>query len=84
MGPIGYSSERITELAEAQQLETDFDRRVEIFQELQLEISREIPAGGDRHPVELFDLPQGYYDGWMKTYDYQQAEQNRLSYLKRG
>ena len=24
-----------------------------------------------------------YYSGWMKTYAYQQAEQNRLSYMER-
>ena len=23
------------------------------------------------------------YDGWMKTYAYQQAEQNRLSFMER-
>ena len=84
MGPIGYSSERITELAEAQQLETDFDRRVEIFQELQLEISREIPLVVIATQSSYSIYRKDYYDGWMKTYDYQQAEQNRLSYLKRG
>lgn len=84
MGPIGYSAERITELAEAQQLETDFDRRVEIFQELQLEISREIPLVVIATQSSYSIYRKDYYDGWMKTYDYQQAEQNRLSYLKRG
>lgn len=24
-----------------------------------------------------------YYDGWMKTYAYQQTEQTRLSYMER-
>ena len=84
MGPIGYSSERITELAEAQQLETDFNRRVEIFQELQLEISREIPLVVIATQSSYSIYRKDYYDGWMKTYDYQQAEQNRLSYLKRS
>lgn len=83
MGPIGYSSERITELAEAQQLETDFDRRVELFQELQLEISREIPLIVVATQSSYSIYRREVYDGWMKTYDYQQAEQNRLSYIKR-
>jgi len=24
-----------------------------------------------------------YYDGWLKTYDYQQLEQNRMSYVEK-
>ncbi len=83
MGPIGYSNERITELAEAQQLETDFDRRIAIFKELQLAISREIPLVVIATQSSYSIYRKDVYDGWMKTYDYQQAEQNRLSYIDR-
>lgn len=83
MGPIGYSNAKITELAEAQQLETDFNKRVEIFKELQLEVSKEVPLVviGTESSYSMYK--KDYYAGWMKTYDYQQAEQNRLSYMVR-
>lgn len=83
MGPIGYENAQITALAEAQKLETDFEARKALFQELQVLISREIPliviANQSSYSVYRKDV----YDGWMKTYAYQQAEQNRLSYMLR-
>lgn len=83
MGPIGYSNAKITELAEAQALETDFNKRIAIFKELQLEVSREVPLVVVATQSSYSMYRKDYYDGWMKTYDYQQAEQNRLSYIQR-
>ena len=83
MGAVGHDSEKITELAEKQQYELDFDKRKEILKELQLEISKEIPIVviGTQSSYVMFK--KDYYDGWVKTYDYQQLEQNRLSYVER-
>lgn len=83
MGPIGYENAAITALADAQKAETDPDRRKELLAELQVEISREIPlvVVATRSSYSMYR--KDVYDGWMKTYAYQQAEQNRLSYMLR-
>ncbi|MBM6896314.1 peptide ABC transporter substrate-binding protein [Pseudoflavonifractor capillosus] len=83
MGAIGYSNEEMTRLAEGQQAETDFDQRVEMFQELELLVSQEIPILVIANQSTYSMYRKDYYDGWMKTYAYQQAEQNRLSYMER-
>ena len=83
MGAIGHSSEALTQLAEAQAYETDFEKRKEIFQELQLEVSKEIPLFVIATQSSYVMYRKDYYDGWMKTYAYQQTEQNRLSYMER-
>lgn len=83
MGPIGYSSEAITKLAEDQLAETDFNKRTELFQQLQLQVSKEIPLVVLAYQSSYSMYRRDSYDGWMKTYDYQQAEQNRLSYIDR-
>ena len=48
-----------------------------------MEISREIPlvVVATRSSYSMYR--KDVYDGWMKTYAYQQAEQNRLSYMLR-
>ena len=83
MGPRGYSNEEMTELAETQLKETDFEKRKEMFKELEYLVSQEIPlfALGNQSSYSMYRTD--YYDGWMKTYAYQQAEQNRLSYMAR-
>ena len=83
MGPRGYSNEEMTELAEAQLKETDFEKRKEMFKELEYMVSEEIPLFvlGNQSSYSMYRID--YYDGWMKTYAYQQAEQNRLSYMAR-
>lgn len=83
MGPRGYSNEQMTALAEDQMLETDFNKRIEMFQELELLVSEEIPLFvlGNQSSYSMFR--QDYYSGWMKTYAYQQTEQNRLSFMAR-
>lgn len=83
MGPRGYSNEEMTRLAEAQMDETDFEARKEMFKELELLVSQEIPLFvlGNQSSYSMYH--KDYYDGWMKTYAYQQAEQNRLSYMAR-
>ena len=83
MGPRGYSNEEMTALAEGQLLETDFEKRKEMFRELEYLVSQEIPLFvlGNQSSYSMYR--QDYYDGWMKTYAYQQAEQNRLSYMAR-
>lgn len=83
MGPWGYESEILTELAEAQAWETDFEARKEIFQEMQLIVSQEIPLIVLATESTYMMYYEDYYDGWMKTYAYQQASQNRLSYMSR-
>ena len=83
MGAIGYSNAEMTALAEGQVYETDFDKRVELFQELELLVSREIPIIVIANQSSYSMYRKDVYDGWMKTYAYQQAEQNRLSYMAR-
>ena len=83
MGAIGYSHEEMTRLAEGQQYETDFDQRLAMFQELELLVSQEIPILVIANQSTYSMYRKDYYDGWMKTYAYQQAEQNRLSYMER-
>ena len=83
MGAIGYSNAEMTALAEGQMYETDFDKRVELFQELELLVSREIPIIVIANQSSYSMYRKDVYDGWMKTYAYQQAEQNRLSYMAR-
>lgn len=83
MGAIGHDSELITELAEKQLHELDFNKRIEIFKELQLEISKEIPIIVLATQSNNVMFKKDYYDGWTKTYDYQQLEQNRLSYVEK-
>ena len=83
MGPIGYSNAQITDLAERQKDETDFEARKQMFKDLQLLVSQEIPLIVVANQSSYSMYRKDYYDGWMKTYAYQQAEQNRLSYMLR-
>lgn len=83
MGAVGHQSETITELAEKQLYELDFNKRTEIFKELQFEISKEIPIIVLATKSDYLMFRKNYYDGWVKTYDYQQFEQNRLSYVEK-
>ena len=83
MGAIGHSSKEMTELAEAQVYETDFDARIKIFKDLEYLVSKEIPLFVIANKSSYSMYKKDYYDGWMKTYAYQQAEQNRLSYMAR-
>lgn len=83
MGPIGYQNEEITALSEAQRYETDFDTRLGMFKDLQQRISEEIPLLVIANASTYVVYRPDHYDGWMKTYAYQQAEQNRLSYMAR-
>ncbi len=83
MGPRGYSNEEMTRLAEEQMLETDFDARMEMFKELEYLVSQEIPLFVLGNASSYSMYRKDYYDGWMKTYAYQQAEQNRLSFMDR-
>lgn len=84
MGPIGYSNEEITEICEAQVDEVDFQTRIEMFQEIQKLVSEEIPLIVVANQSSYLMYRKDYYDGWMKTYAYQQAEQNRLSFMSRA
>lgn len=83
MGSAGYANDQITELAEKQLMETDKDARREIFLKLQEAIAEETPLIllGTRTPNVAYRT-EGH-TGWVKTYDYVQVEQNRLSYVKR-
>ena len=54
-----------------------------LFQELELLVSREIPIIVIANQSSYSMYRKDVYDGWMKTYAYQQAEQNRLSYMAR-
>lgn len=83
MGPRGYSNETMTQIAEEQMFETDFNARIEMFKELQMLVSEEIPLFvlGNQSSYSMYHAD--YYSGWMKTYAYQQTEQNRLSFMAR-
>ena len=83
MGPIGYSNDKITEMAEAQVNEVDFEARKQMFKDLQKLVSEEIPLIVLANKSSYSMYRSDYYDNWMKTYAYQQAEQNRLSYMTR-
>ena len=61
----------------------DFDKRKELLQELQAEINKEIPIVVVATKTTYVMFRKDYYDGWVKTYDYQQLEQNRLSYVEK-
>ena len=54
-----------------------------LFQELELLVSWEIPIIVIANQSSYSMYRKDVYDGWMKTYAYQQAEQNRLSYMAR-
>lgn len=83
MGPIGYSNEAITKLAEEQMTEVDFEARKQMFKDLEYLVSEEIPLIVIANQSSYSMYRKDYYDGWMKTYAYQQAEQNRLSFMER-
>lgn len=83
MGPIGYSNEEITKLAEDQMNEVDFEARKQMFKDLEYLVSEEIPLIVIANQSSYSMYRKHYYDGWMKTYAYQQTEQNRLSFMER-
>ena len=83
MGPIGYSSDEITKLAEDQMREVDFEARRQMFQDLEYLVSEEVPLIVIANQSSYSMYRKDYYDGWMKTYAYQQTEQTRLSYMER-
>lgn len=83
MGPIGYSNKEVTELADNQLAETDVNKRVEMLKELQYKISAEVPLLVIATKSDNVMFKKNYYDHWIKSYDYQQVEQLRLSYLLR-
>jgi len=83
MGPLGYDNAKITGLAERQLRELDFNKRKELLEELQYEISKEVPIIVIANHTSYVMFRNDYYDGLFKTYDYQQFEQNRLSYVEK-
>ena len=64
MGAIGYSNAEMTALAEGQMYETDFDKRVELFRELELLVSREIPIIVIANQSSYSMYRKDVYDGW--------------------
>ena len=54
-----------------------------MFKDLEYLVSEEIPIFVIANKSSYSMYKKDYYDGWMKTYAYQQAEQNRLSYMAR-
>ena len=83
MGPIGYANEKITELCHLQMAETDMKKRIEIFHELQYEISKEIPIIVLATKSTKVIYKNGSHETWTKTYNYQQVEQNVMSYMEK-
>ena len=83
MGPVGYSNEAMTKLAEDQLLETNMEKRKELLQELQVMISKEVPLIVITTQSSFVMFKKDYYKDWVKTYDYQQLEQNRMSYVEK-
>ena len=83
MEPMGYSNSEIAELAEEQMKEVDFEARKQMFKDLEYLVSEEIPLIVIANQSSYSMYRRDYYDGWMKTYAYQQTEQNRLSFMER-
>ena len=83
MGPIGYENKKLTELCENQVFETDFEKRKQMFMDIEKLVSDEIPLFVIANESSYSVYRKNYFDGWMKTYAYSQAEQNRLSFMKR-
>ncbi len=77
----GYTSEALTELAEAEAVETDFDKRVEKFQELQVQASKEIPILPLCTQVTTSMYHPEVYDCWRKEFDFQQFNLCRISFV---
>ena len=63
--------------------EVDFEARKQMFKDLQKLVSEEIPVIVLANQSSYSMFRKDYYDGWMKTYAYQQTEQNRLSFMSR-
>ena len=81
LSSYGYTNDKITELAEAQVFETDFHKRIELFQELQVEVSKEIPVLPLITQVSTMAYRPDVYDCWRKEFDFQQFQLGRISYV---
>ncbi len=83
MGAIGYKNDEITDLCEKQVFETDFEKRKQMFKNIQKLVSDEIPLFVIANESSYSMYRINYFDGWTKTYAYSQAEQNRLSFMEK-
>ena len=61
----------------------DFEARRQMFQDLEYLVSEEVQLIVIANQSSYSMYRKDYYDGWMKTYAYQQTEQPRLSYMER-
>ena len=68
---------------EEQMKEVDFEARKQMFKDLEYLVSEEIPLFVIANQSSYSMYRRDYYDGGMKTYAYQQTEQNRLSFMER-
>lgn len=84
LGSVGYSNEKITELAEAQLKEIDPEKRKELLFDLQVEIAKEIPQLplGTATRSMVYRSDSGIE--MVPTASNVQVEQNRLSYVNRN
>lgn len=84
IGPIGWSNEEFDTLAEQNLLELDADKRKELFQEMQTIISEEVPVITLATHTYVYMFRKDYYDGWAKSFDYEQFDYCRVSYLDKN
>ena len=69
---------------EIEELSTKVEKDVEkVFKDIEKMVSEEVPLIVVANQSSYSMYRHEYYDGWMKTYAYQQAEQNRLSFMSR-
>lgn len=83
LGSIGIDSERIDELGEAELYAATEEERTEAFVQLQKAVSEELPMLTLATNTYIYIYNKDYYDGWTKSYDYEQFDYCRVSYLEK-
>lgn len=81
-GVRGWSSEKIQSIAKSLKTETDEAKRKELYKELQLETSKEVPFICLATSSSYNMYRKDYYDGWKLPYDSQQFMHNRINFLQ--
>lgn len=83
LGSIGIDSEIIDALGEEELYAMDEESRTEAFANLQKAVSEELPMLTLATNTYIYMYDKEYYDGWAKSYDYEQFDYCRVSYLEK-
>lgn len=83
LGSIGISSDRIDELGKKELYAMDEASRKAAFVELQQAVSEELPMLTLATNTYIYMYKKDYYDGWAKSYDYEQFDYCRVSFLEK-